>query len=98
MPVHEHDCEDCVFLGTRPHPEKATLQLDHYYCPLHGGGLVARYSSDGPDYSAADVARFKRLMWGYGTPLDTTFKLWQERERRKREICPEKPPFHREVK
>ncbi len=87
MPVHGHDCEDCKFLGTTPDVEgNPERQVDHYFCPLHEGGLVARYSSDGPDYSAADLARFKRLMWGYGTILDTTFKLWHKKSTQPKEV------------
>jgi hypothetical protein len=47
MPLHTHDCKGCTFLGTLDN-------VDLYHC-LQGIGspaLIARYSSDGPDYSS----------------------------------------------
>ena len=45
-PLYEHDCDDCVFLGS-------FQNADLYY---HEGRIettvIARYSSDGPDYSS----------------------------------------------
>lgn len=44
-PMYTHDCENCQFLGWH---EKHDL----YYCPPTGS-YVARYSSDGPDYTSS---------------------------------------------
>lgn len=55
QPVHKHDCNSCVFLGnyvlTR---ETSTDTLDLYYCP-NEPTVVARFGSDGPDYSSGLV-------------------------------------------
>jgi hypothetical protein len=51
MPRHQHDCQECVFLG-----RWGTYDL--YY---HGGGfetVIARYGSSGDDYqSGLNAAR-----------------------------------------
>lgn len=46
-PMWEHDCGDCIFLGTHH-------QHDLYYCQGHARfpTLVARYGSDGPQYKS----------------------------------------------
>jgi hypothetical protein len=45
-PLYKHDCAICVFLGTF---NEADLYFHHG--PLERT-VVARYSSDGPDYSS----------------------------------------------
>jgi hypothetical protein len=49
-PLHEHDCPGCAFLGTLD-------GRDLYACvgPTGFGSVIARASSDGPDYSSAPV-------------------------------------------
>jgi len=44
-PLHQHDCDCCHYLGT-------VDDTDLYHCGQSGYGstLIARYSSDGPDY------------------------------------------------
>ena len=45
-PLFDHDCKDCVFLGTHE-------GMDLYVCPQRGmPTLIARHSSDGPDYTS----------------------------------------------
>ena len=44
----EHDCNQCIFLGREE-------EHDLYYCPNHGGCLVARRSSVCWDYSSWDI-------------------------------------------
>ena len=47
-PFHDHDCESCEWLMSRDN-------VDLYFCPQNGAGLgtvVARYSSDGPNYTS----------------------------------------------
>lgn len=54
LPVYDHDCLKCRFLGTTG-PTRAwqkTNATDHYRC---GDTLIQRRSSDGPDYSALPV-------------------------------------------
>lgn len=43
-PLYAHDCDVCVFLGTY-----STNAVDLYFCPA-SKTLIARKSSDGPDY------------------------------------------------
>jgi hypothetical protein len=45
QPKYDHDCDRCQFLGTFD-------GHDLYYCPGGGPTIIARYSSDGPDYSS----------------------------------------------
>lgn len=49
QPLHQHDCDTCVYLGT-------LYESDLYY---HDGGdrpsqttVIARHSSNGPDYTS----------------------------------------------
>jgi hypothetical protein len=53
-PVFEHDCKACVYLGTIK--DKRDL-YDLYYCPadLLGPTVIARWSSNGPDYMSGMV-------------------------------------------
>jgi hypothetical protein len=44
-PQFEHDCEDCKFLGSYD-------GRDLYFCPGGGPTIIARRSSDPPDYSS----------------------------------------------
>lgn len=41
-PIHEHDCTNCVFLGTQDNH-------DLYFCPTGGGGSVTVLARSGPD-------------------------------------------------
>ncbi len=51
MPIHEHDCDNCTFLGT---DKKET---DWYVCgPPDMRSLIRRHSSDGPDYTSGLIA------------------------------------------
>ena len=58
-PVHEHDCEVCVFLGTMPvtHPEgyvnghgERVFTVDLYHCEPFDT-VIARYGREG-EYSS----------------------------------------------
>jgi hypothetical protein len=44
-PLYIHDCDLCTFLGT------SDGKSDLYVC-LPGKTLIARHSSDGPDYTS----------------------------------------------
>lgn len=70
-PVHEHDCDKCVYLGrleraVQVFPSEipsheafdtvfsinAKREIDLYFCAKQptGATVIARYSSEGPDY------------------------------------------------
>lgn len=62
-PQYTHDCKRCIWLGHHYGPNSHTtgpwasedqtpIHTDLYYCPGPNPGLVARYSSDGPDYTS----------------------------------------------
>lgn len=65
---HEHDCDACEYLGTCTLYGKET---DWYYCPPapdgagssieEKGTMVARYSSEGPDYWSSPIAMILRI-------------------------------------
>tara|TARA_R110002110_G_scaffold106729_2_gene267426 strand:- start:6933 stop:7469 length:537 start_codon:yes stop_codon:yes gene_type:complete len=65
-----HDCKRCRWLGgySAPDPDRPLntepIHTDLYYCP-NGKELVARYSSDGPDYRsrAAVYDRRDKNIW-----------------------------------
>ncbi len=54
-PVHTHDCEECVFKGTVAFAHGRRFQMgdaDVYRCEQRGiPTWIARYGSDGPDYT-----------------------------------------------
>ena len=50
-PQYKHDCSECVYLGNYKNYD--LYVHEHEYLTE----LIARYSSDGPDYSAEDVGR-----------------------------------------
>lgn len=47
QPLFDHDCDLCQFLGTYRHGDRAPHDL--YTCDGEGT-LIARFSSNGPDY------------------------------------------------
>lgn len=49
-PIFEHDCDSCKFLGVHN-------QHDLYFCPQSGSNptVIARFSSNGPDYTSGMV-------------------------------------------
>ena len=53
MAHFKHDCEACISLGE-------FKGADLYTCL--GQSLVARFSSDGPDYTSIDVFMLRRLL------------------------------------
>lgn len=77
-PQYTHDCDQCIWLGHHYGPNSHTtgpwasedqtpVHTDLYYCPGPNPGLVARYSSDGPDYTSRRAIYDRR-----GLPL------WEE--------------------
>lgn len=92
-PVFEHDCERCVFLGTVQRPAKygpgrrehgpddpeATAPFDLYFCPGEPT-IIARWSSDGPDYMSGICFGVSALVEGReGYPLRDAFERARER-------------------
>ena len=52
-PLYEHDCDACVFVGGS---NLEGTEYDYYYCPrCDEGTVIARYSSDGPDYYSTSI-------------------------------------------
>jgi hypothetical protein len=59
-PKFEHDCEGCDFLGH-------ALDADLYICGIDkrdrfSGSVIARYSSDGPDYSSMPTSAVEDML------------------------------------
>lgn len=54
---YTHNCESCTYLGTFRPPAARPPLYDLYFCAQGGlgstGTLVARYSSEAPDYTSA---------------------------------------------
>lgn len=49
-PLFEHDCDHCVFLGSF---EANNVKSDLYYHDCSDPTVIARYSSEGSDYSSS---------------------------------------------
>lgn len=56
QPTHEHDCTECVFLGTTIGGGR--IHDLYYHASVTGGDdtLIARRSSEGADYSSCPVS------------------------------------------
>lgn len=57
LPQYIHDCSRCIFLGRYKNYDLYA----HCYHPVVE--MVARYSDDGPDYSAEDIGRIDTDGW-----------------------------------
>lgn len=59
-PVYQHDCSCCIFLGRQSTPHG---EVDLYVHPDIGfsRSVIARYSSDGPEYSSGLVFSYGRI-------------------------------------
>lgn len=61
-PTHTHDCKHCKLLGTINSVDNPGHVADLYHCRnpfpnIRGeGSVIARYSSDGPDYASSPTA------------------------------------------
>lgn len=64
-PKYKHDCNACIFLG---HLEGA----DHYICK---DSLIARDSSEGPDYSSFPIYAVLSMDPDHNSILKTTLRL-----------------------
>ena len=57
-PQFTHDCEACTFLGRYygPHYDRGEdVHMDLYYCGPEHCTVIARWGSDGPDYSSGMI-------------------------------------------
>jgi hypothetical protein len=52
-PKYQHDCDQCKFLGQ-------FYGFDVYTCVGSDPSIIARFSSDGPDYYSTSVSTFKK--------------------------------------
>lgn len=64
---YDHDCDSCESLGSYTYDAPMVegteeMTVDLWYCKASIGGptLIARFSSDGPDYSSAPVEIVER--------------------------------------
>jgi len=74
-PRYQHDCDACVFLGEHK-------KYDLYFCGGDWPTVIARYSSDGPDYTSGIA--FK----DHVEPIGEAFNRACERGLLKREDYP----------
>lgn len=51
-PLHCHDCDKCKFVAN-------VGDIDVYTC---NGSMIARFSSDGPDYSSFPISLFRQMV------------------------------------
>jgi hypothetical protein len=64
-PAHVHDCDGCQHVATYRTPTGELVDL--YTC---GEDWIARYSSDGADYSSLDRSTLARMAYEGRTPRD----------------------------
>jgi hypothetical protein len=62
VPKYTHDCDACTFLGPYTYDAPMVegteeITADLWYCSTAAGGptLIARFSSDGPDYGSCPI-------------------------------------------
>ena len=74
-PTHTHDCKACNYLGTivGQTPDVAGKPVDLYHCKNsigsgEDGSVIARFSSDGPDYSSVPLDLIKGRAPGFHRP------------------------------
>ena len=64
IPHFQHDCDSCTFLG-RHLSHKSSMPLDLYACTRNNGiidTVIARYSSNGPDYSSGLIFAIRGII------------------------------------
>lgn len=75
-PQWEHDCASCTFLG---HYRNTKENYDLYYC-ANEPTLIARHSSDGPDYTSGIVFGARAIIRGdLSHPLAVAMQRAKER-------------------
>jgi hypothetical protein len=55
-PRYVHDCTDCVYLGEHEHYDLYVCKVRTLMAPIPT--LIARFSSDGPDYTSMSMLVF----------------------------------------
>lgn len=92
-PHYIHDCKNCIFIGSTIGGGRMTDCYAHE-CHDRSVTLIARFSSDGPDYYSTDLT-FARPdghseLWA----ARALYKTWRENEQAKQtlvEIMEDKP-------
>lgn len=76
-PLHTHDCETCVLLGTTP---RAGVDQDVYFCGDQSpeGSIVIRYGDDGPDYGSFPLGTARVLAEGTTGQWSAAVALYDE--------------------
>lgn len=84
-PIHTHDCDHCVLLGT-------AKGCDIYVHPCRDGNdvVIIRTGSDGPDYESCKVSQLRyrgvyhggqlNVLWLYALGLYDGFERGREHE------------------
>lgn len=79
MPHFEHDCSGCTYLGSIIDKNEAPCDL--YVCVDHDqiefSSLIARYSSEGPDYKSCPLLTMKAIQHDHA--LGMAFTLAEAR-------------------
>lgn len=75
QPKYNHDCDDCMFLGTHEFKNDALVPKGHHdFYACQQGGVIAtiiiRYGNEGPDYFSG--IRF------VVTAIDEYYKIFEE--------------------
>jgi hypothetical protein len=66
-PRFQHDCDSCIHLATI----RLQRWFDLYLCErCDGGTLIARFSSEGPDYSSYPIGIWERVRSEHPTIMD----------------------------
>jgi hypothetical protein len=66
-PIHQHDCEQCTFVGNLFIGDKYRIEADLWKsCQTYGGtyrGLILRFSSEGSDYASFPAEHLDVYLW-----------------------------------
>ena len=83
MPKHQHDCEKCHYLGTGKCPALGEDEFDFYICTGSiGRSMIARYGSEGPEYTSAPLFSCEILTALDKVALFARLELLPEEEKR----------------
>lgn len=84
-PLYEHYCRHDIYLGTFEEEGLPTADLHICTKSLLGMSLIARYSSDGPDYESFPVCIFERDPENVSDALQEAYRR-SEKIREKHEV------------
>ena len=83
MPKYQHDCEKCHYLGTGKCPALGEDEFDFYICTGSiGRSMIARYGSEGPEYTSAPLFSCEMLTALDKVALFARLELLPEEEKR----------------